>query len=172
MKYFIMTILLLTSLPCIATIYMQKNADGSVTYSDVPLKDAEPVSLSSGNSVPSTNMSKPPAKTAGAKPAEEYYKSFKIISPKDGETIQNQPAINVKVATDPEFRAGDTIQVFLDGQPWSDPVAGTSLDMTNVDRGTHTLYVKLLGSNRQTLKQTETITIYVHHVNTNFKPNR
>lgn len=170
-----MTMLLLISLPCIASIYMQKDADGDVSYSDIPLNNAEPISLSPTNSVPATkNASSVTVSTSTTdteKPSETpYYNSFKIISPANNESIQNQPVVTVKVATDPEFRAGDTVQVYLDGKPWGVPTTGTSIDMINVDRGEHTLYAILLDSAQQILKQSDTIKIFVHRVNTNFKP--
>lgn len=171
MKYFIMILLLLTSLPCIAAIYTQTNADGSVTYSDVPFKNAEAVSLSPGNSVSSKPATaKTSANSSATASTTDYYKSFKLISPENNASIQNQPVITVTVATEPEFRSGDVVQVYLDGKPWSEPVSGTRIDMVNVERGEHTLSATLMDSNRQTLKQSDTIKIFVHRVNTNFSP--
>jgi hypothetical protein len=174
-----MTILLLNSLQCIAGIYMQKNADGNVTYSDVPFSNAQPVSLSPANSVPSTTSTPATGNTvapaigttstsAEEPAATDYYNTFTMISPANNETIQNQPVITVKVATDPEIRAGDTVQVFLDGKPWDKPVPGTSINLVNVERGEHTLYAKLLDNKQQTIKQTNAIKIFVHRASSNF----
>lgn len=178
MRYLILVLLLLTSLPCISSIYMQKDSDGDVTYTDIPLNNAQPISLSPTNSVPSTT---PPA-TAPAnntttttsvateeEKTEVTYKTFAIISPVNNDTIQNQPIITVKIAIEPELRAGDTIQVYLDGKAWGTPVSSTSIDLTNVERGEHTLSAKLFDNTQNMLKQTEAIKIFVHRASANFK---
>lgn len=180
MKKLLAILLLVTSLPCAAGIYMQKDADGNITYTDTPSSNAEPVSLDLTNSVPSTGNSSNTAKKMSASnttdavitdqaTSNDFYKSFKIVSPANNDTIQNQPVITVKVDTDPALRAGDAIQVYLDGKAWNGPVKGTSINLDNVSRGEHTLSATLLDSAGSILKQTTPIKIFVHRASANFR---
>jgi hypothetical protein len=168
---------MIACLQSFAEIYMQKNTNGSVTYTDTPSQNTKAVSLSPVNTLPSVSEPPPPAPSkpvqwqqAKVEEAHQPYNSFNIISPANNESIQNQPVFTVRMTTDPKLQKGDTIQVYLDGKPWGPPAASTSVEMINVERGQHSLSAKLLDSSQQTLKEAGPITIFVHRVSTNFKP--
>lgn len=173
-------LLALVSLTCHAGIYMQKDDDGNIIYTDIPNNNSQPVSLTSVNSVPATTMSKPQEteqqtaqenlEVEAAIVENKPYLSFNIASPTNNATFQNQSTITVRLSINPPLQPGDMIQLFLDGQAIGQPVAKTSIDIVNITRGEHTLFAKLLNSAQQTLKQTESVKIFVHLANLNTRP--
>lgn len=178
MKYWIAVLLLLFTIDCHAEIYQQQDVDGHTIYSDIPLNNNaqklnSPASLksSSGASSQTTTTVATPSETqpslATPKSIKQSYKVFLIAAPKDQETIQNQPVIPVKIDIDPPLQEGDKIQLFLDGKPWKDAVASTELQLAEVDRGIHQLSASLIDANKIVLKQSGSITIYVHHASVN-----
>lgn len=160
---------------CFASIYMQKDANGSISYSDVPKNNSESISLSSVSFVPSTNgqsVITPNVAQEGSQPLTEHnpYQSFTIVWPGDNETVQNEASITVRTATNPTLQPGDTIQLFVDGQPWGEPEPTTNITLTNISRGEHSLSAKLYDSNQRILKQTNTVKVFIHKPSLNFTP--
>jgi hypothetical protein len=154
-----------------ASIYVQVDSNGHTTYSDVPLSQgAKPLSLPNKKSVnsitqaPSIPSITSPSPTTISNTQEKErnpYSTFMIVSPKNGESIANQPNVTVTVKIEPELLSGDTIQAYLDGSPVSAPATTTHIPLGLIERGTHTLSVKLFDRNQQLLKASDTITIYV-----------
>jgi hypothetical protein len=89
---------------------------------------------------------------------------LEIASPKNQETLQNQqPTIPVIVNVEPSLQNNDKIQIFVDGQPWGPALKSTTFDLPKIDRGTHQIYAVILSDNNEVLKQTTSITIFVHY---------
>ncbi len=174
---FFILFLLVYSSTIFADIYIQKDEQGNVIYSDTPLKNNAAIVAP-----PSTTTSK---KSASENKTEEFatsldqkvsidriapYKKFVIISPKDQDTIQNQPIIPIQVSIDPVLRKGDKIQLFLDGTMWGAPNESTSLNINILERGTHKLFAAIIDQNQKVLQKTNEITIYVHRASTFNRP--
>jgi len=180
MRYLFFLVLFCISLICSADIYTRIDKNGNISYSDTPLgthsvkiKAPEVSTVPStstqqdqqqDNSLQSSQLSNHSAPIHSKKP----YTTFTISSPAEQETLQNQPMIVVKVVVAPPLQEGDTIQLFLDGTPWGDARATTQFELTAPNRGTHQLSAKILDSNMQILKVSNSNTIYVHqaHVGT------
>lgn len=182
MKYFLAILLLLNSILCHAAIYMQSDQNGNAVFSDTPLSpNAQKISIGRPQTVSSSTTTEPtpeaplvlgahkssPAnKNTKAPIAEENvklpYTVFEIESPKDQDTIQNQPSFPVLMRIEPKLQPGDKVQLFIDGQPWGEPRASAQLQLDLVDRGTHQLYAELIDANGTVLKQTSPITFFNH----------
>ena len=185
MKYMLLVLLVVLSLVCHAAIYLQTDKQGNETYSDTPLtNDAKTIELSpAGHYLSSTqittNVATPPppvtpmttATTAAASevqpaaanlPVRQIYTTFIIESPKDQESIQNQPIIAVTIQVTPDLQLGDKIQMYLDGKAIDNPSATNHFALQNVSRGTHQLYAELQDANGKTINQTPVITVFVH----------
>lgn len=173
MRIFILLLFLIFSSFSHAQVYLQFDKNGNPVYSDIPLSSTARKILPKNKEIPTQTIEtieiKPP------KPTNENltpvisgvqklpYKEFLIQSPKDQETIQNQPIIPVIFTVEPELQLGDKIQLFFDGKPWGQPEATTQFQLVNVDRGIHQLSADLLDKQQKILNQTPNITIYVHH---------
>lgn len=170
MRLMIVLVLLFSTI-CFADVYMQKNDEGVTTYSDTPSQNAEKIAIPDNKPVtlppaiaPSTDTNGTPStgmtKNASVHPS---YKVFRISSPTDQETIQNQPSIPVTIAIDPPMQPGDKIQLFLDGKDRGTPTESTHLDAGLVERGTHTLSATIMDANGKVISQSSAVTIFVHH---------
>lgn len=179
MKHLFIGLLLLATSICLAQVYQQIDKHGGITYSDSPLNNsAEPINLPTINQIQAPQAA--PSSTSGTDSSvttqttqglpladnnnlNQPYTTFLIDTPKNEETIQNQPIIPVKIKTDPALRDGDTIQLLVDGNPSGPPQSGKEFELKDVDRGTHQISAVLIGQNQSILNQSNTITIYVHH---------
>lgn len=188
MKRAALLFLLLNMVVCHAAIYMQTDKNGNTVYSDTPFGHAQRMELPSGNQVSPSKVILPVAVPVSTKPGpsegplldttvvpveqltHQPYVTFYINSPKDQESIQNQPVIPVEITLEPKLQQGDTVQLVLDEKLAGHPVESTHLELNQIDRGVHQLYAIILDSNQKITNKTKSITIYVHRVNINFRP--
>lgn len=174
-KYLIWIVLWLSPVICTAAIYQQTDKNGNTVYSDTPLNhNAEKVILpsisevrsSSGQANTSVSMIQPQTPFSTKESIKKPYIVFSITSPENETTFHNQPVIPVIIKLEPELQKGDKIQLVLDGAPQGPAVASTTLALLQVNRGTHQLSATLLDNN-QAIKQSNTITLYIHHTSIN-----
>lgn len=165
MRYFLMLILLFTSLVCLAAIYLQKDTEGNFIYSDTPLApNAQPInSTQRSSTLPVLEPATPPVTPLQKNTKNKPYTTFLIISPTNQETIQNQPTITISIHIEPKLQPGDKIQLYIDGKMWGNPEASTQITLDHIDRGMHQLYATLLNQNGASIKQSNSVTLYVHY---------
>ena len=119
-------------------------SNGQVIYSDKP-----PPEATSGEEVtvePLQTFKVPPAppledSTAGKdeKQDDGGYQEFKVTSPANDAVIRdNGGNVRVSLSLSPGLRGGHTIEVMMDGKSIGSG-QGTSVTLTEVDRGTHTV---------------------------------
>ncbi|MES2217503.1 MAG: DUF4124 domain-containing protein [Pseudomonadota bacterium] len=178
MRYLLLVSFLLLSLTCVAAIYMQKDAKGNISYSDIPTTDATRVDLPPPTT---TSFSTPAAPAAGkaaatsgkagkvgvtpteTTDARQTYTAFSISSPTEQQTFQNQRDIAVQFNLAPSLQKGDSIQLFVDGSKVGEPAATTQFQVNQLPRGTHQVSANLLDSNKAVLKQAASVTFFVHY---------
>jgi len=147
-------------------IFKKIEPDGSVTFTDQPLEDAElttgsPISVVDGPAAPLTAPDTVPAPVAAAPTVE----GVKILLPLDGDTLidQGQP-LRVDVITrppiDPNANHGLLTELLLDGAPLTRGAAG-ALQAAMPDRGTHTLQARVQSAQGRTLAESEVVTVHV-----------
>lgn len=166
---------LLSATICYSAVYMHKDSNGNIIYSDTPLDNAAKINVPTVlNYVPSTQSSavtKDNAKSLIAL-TEKKYTDFEIISPKDQDTIQNQPIFPVILNIKPELQKGDKVQLILDNQIYGIAQESTQIQLDQVERGTHQLYAVLLDKEQRVIQQSNVITIYVHRASAKFKTSK
>jgi hypothetical protein len=118
--------------------------DGIVHYSDVPIEGAEAVNLSEYNKKTGARIFNGRTVTNNAEPAKEFvYDSIIIASPSAEQTLWNiEGLLNVSVAVSPELQRGHRIRAYFDGE--ARDVNGTSFQILNVYRGTHSLQAEIV----------------------------
>lgn len=176
MKKFTWMLLSVLSLNAYAQIYITQEANGDIIYSDVPTANAKPVVLSEEKpkSPPTEiNADKTTSKIKNTPPKETNvtYKTFRIISPVDQETIQNQPALLLNLKVDPQLNANDKIQIIIDGKQAGALSSSTHINVGLVERGAHEVYGLIVDKNKRYVMQSNVITIYVQQAHTG-KPNQ
>lgn len=186
MKQIILVLFFLVACSTFADVYKSIDADGNVTYSDAPMNEqAEKIDLPEDHTDESLTPAAPTEENVGqdantitetsevsgeesanntllVKTPKKPYTKFAILSPVNGETIQNQPTIMVQITIDPQLQEGDMIQVYLDGSPWGPPAHTNQFQFSRPDRGTHQISAKLLGDNNTVLKDSGSHTVYIH----------
>jgi uncharacterized protein DUF4124 len=121
------------------TVYKSVDEKGNVIFTDKPSADAEQIKIQKLQTIENPN----PIKTKGAsnksKSKEETYKTLKFTSPEDGAGIRdNAGSVSISLTLEPGLRGGDKIIISMDGEEISNGSA-TSISLSNVDRGTHSL---------------------------------
>lgn len=122
-------------------VYKYTLSNGDVVYSDKPppADQAEEITLE-----PLQGFNLPPApslNTTAAKrePEPVGYEEFKVTSPTNDQTIRdNGGNVPVSLSLLPGLQGGHSIEVLMDGQSIGSG-GGTSVTLTEVDRGTHTV---------------------------------
>lgn len=152
-----------------AQIYKKVLPDGSVVFTDEPSPGAEPIRvepLPTYKAPPrkqkAEDTSGAPADSAATQPAT--YKRFVIESPVNDATIRDN-AGNVAIALTVEpalaTEQGHTVSLFLDGRPVVHGATSTTLSLSAVDRGTHTVEAALIDAQGKTLKRTPPLVFHL-----------
>lgn len=143
------------------TVYKAIAKDGSISFSDEAEHGSEAITVKPIATIPAMdikqNKTLNPQKTSSAEP----YQSLTIVSP-GNDTALNSGSGNVQVVVKsiPGLRRGHLFSLELDGVTASTQQANT-FTLNAVDRGTHTLTIKILDSQQQTLKAAiSTMTIH------------
>lgn len=162
-----MLLLLLVPLAAHAEIYRSVDSAGNVVYSDQPRPGSKPVKL------PGISTYKPSAATraaekakAPAPPGATSSHQVTITNPADQATIRdNAGNVPVQVQVQPplDAAAGQRLSVSVDGSSDVYTATSNSFQLQNINRGTHTVTVWVVGPNDEPLGPKATTTFFMHH---------
>jgi hypothetical protein len=162
-----LVIILLASLAFVTAhagdLYKWVDNHGVVHYSDEPHKGAKKVDLPglSRYSRPSAPVSSNTHDNTSS--SADAYKQFEVVTPKSKQTIHaNDGKVPVNVAMDPPLRQGEKLVYTLDDKR-AGTSTSTSITLTNVVRGTHTLAVSAINGKGKTVARAPSVTFYVRH---------
>lgn len=156
-------------------IYKIVGADGQVTFSDTPPVggQAEKVELAPINIQPITlprplPMRKLSPKADSGAGENTGPVSIQIVSPQDGTTIPpGQRLVALQVDVQPVYPDGARFFAVIDGQPWRGSSSGSALDISMLERGSHSVQVVLTDASGRVLAQSPMITLYVQRPSVN-----
>jgi hypothetical protein len=145
-----------------ATVYRWVDENGVTHYSDQPHENAEKVTISAPQtfsaphqSQPNNSSSRPPA------PAGPTY-SCSITQPANDDTFPNATAVVTTAQANPVPREGDKVVLVFDGSKVQNfPPGGGAFQLTNLDRGTHTLQAQVEDSSGKIVCQSSTVSFTV-----------
>ena len=143
------------------TVYKAVSEDGSISFSDEAQIGSEAIKVKPVTTIPAIDIKQNKSLSVNDSQAKDYYQSLSIISPSN-DTAINSGGGNVAVVVEakPDLRNSDSFKLELDGTEVATQ-KGTTFNLNNVDRGTHTLSVKIINRNNQTLKAAiSTMTIH------------
>lgn len=162
-------LLLLFALPAVAQIYKYTDANGNTAYSSQPPNGtkAETVDLPPLNSVntvaPVTPPPAPPNETRAVS-GSAAYPTLQLTDLPDDEALRaNNGTFIVGVKIDPRLQPGHRLQLLLDGAPYGQPTNVPRIQLTELDRGEHSLAVQVL-QNERSIQTSETVTLTVQRV--------
>ncbi len=197
MKYTFPKSLLLILLASIsianAGVYKGVSSDGEVVYSDVPFRqsaefNAPPIAvlempdvildkvlLEETAKADKVEADKIAAERSQAGKAEikrqaEYpYIKFFIESPKDKESIWNNPDLAVSLHLTPSLNnvKKHKIWLLLDGEPLVKNSVSVSIPTGRLDRGEHKLQAQVRDGKGTLVTKTKTIVVYIHYSSVN-----
>jgi hypothetical protein len=143
-------------------IYKWEDENGQTHYSDVPQEGAIEIELQPVQTFAAPAVKSTANEDRADNKKKQGYEAFEISSPSDEETIWNNGGtISVNLTASPALKEGHLILLYLDGKSVAEPAKGTSAQIPNVERGTHTLQAELLDSKGRSLMKSSLITIYV-----------
>lgn len=173
-------------------IYRTVDEDGNVVFTDVPPRPGEP-----GEAVElgqSSTFSPPPAAQApqpsertmrleewlgedGEESAEDAavssYSSLNIVTPADDAGLRdNAGNVTVTAEVSPDLQPGHVLELYLDGQLVQSTRSGSVFQLSNVDRGTHTIEVRVADAAGNPLIRSEPRTFHLQRRSVLLQPAR
>ncbi len=144
-----------------AGIYKWVDENGKIHYSDSEVEGAEQVELP--KAVTYTPTATNPAAGDETKPEENLgYTNMSIVKPKMNETIRNNNGdVDVGIDLTPGLKPGNSITLYLDGKEALRGSTQTSITLSKVERGTHTLRASVFDKNSVALISSNSIIFHL-----------
>ena len=165
----LLSLALVTASPDVdAKIYRTVDANGTVAFTDVPPKDDQlPIEVDTRNAYTPVAPAAAPQAEAEPEIAEEdvevSYTALRITAPSQDEPVrENAGNVTISVAATPALDAshGHTLQVIMDGVVMAND-GGSSLSLTNVDRGAHNVIAQIVDADGQIKITSESVTFHM-----------
>ncbi|NMH67168.1 DUF4124 domain-containing protein [Shewanella salipaludis] len=156
-----------------ATVYKWVDKDGKVHYSDEPKANAQVLELKENTqnaiALPS------PAPDAGRRSAtampDEIHYQLNIASPAEEATIRNNNGdFELRVEVTPELAGQHLLALFMDGKLQGEPQRQSLFSLKNIDRGAHSLQVRVVTQNGKVLASSSPRKIFLHQAAQFAKP--
>ena len=160
---FVIAILLFAITPLQAQqtkkVFVTRDANGVLVFSDSPQPDAEEVNLSSrANVMVATDPTLP-----NNKKVEKDVFSIAIVQPEEQGTVRdNTGSVYVTGKISPMFQRGLRVRLLLDGAPQGEPQNNTVFILRDVERGEHKLQMELFDQNGKLIAVSPVTTFYLH----------
>ena len=145
-------------------IYVWRNDEGVLVFSDSPKPGAEEVEIKEPNNMSSIDTS---LLDLTPKVIKEDYE-VEINQPAMNATIRdNTGSVYVAGRIKPIFKRGLKIQLYLDDKPYEKPQPHSMFVLRNIDRGEHIIKMKLLNEKGKVIASSKPITFYMHRASVN-----
>ena len=163
MKLYLVSLLCLFCLPVMATeVYISRDANGNIIYSDQPSQNAEKLKVRELPSVPA--LAPPPSAQQPARVNGPVfsYTSLSIITPQNGHQLAMGYTGNIEVSgvLSPGLRESDTL-LLLDNGTVIATGRQSFFQLTNLDRGEHQLQMVVRNKEGITMISSNPVTLYV-----------
>lgn len=170
MRPLLICLLLSLALPASAQIYKYTDANGNTVFTDQPPEGqaTQDVQLPATNSVsmPVPTSSAPTTSTADTADNGAPYSTLQLTGIPDDEALRsNNGTFSIGVDIQPRLANNHRLRLLLDGKPHGQPSNVPRLQVSNADRGEHSVAVEVLNG-EQSIQQSATTTFTVQRVNT------
>lgn len=167
MRQSLALVLLLLALPAVAQIYKYTDANGNTAFSNQPPDGtkAETVDLpplnSVGGAAPAPPLPSPSQNQPQPQPSSASYQTLQLTDlPNDEALRANNGSFIIGVMIQPRLQPGHQLQLVVDGKPYGQPTNVPRVQVTELDRGEHSLSVQVL-QGTQVVQQSQTINLTV-----------
>lgn len=156
-------ILLVTTAVAAEGVWKWKDAAGVTHYSDQPAPGAERVDLKVQLfKAPHVDPIASSQNSSRQRPSVTSYRSLEIWKPASQETVANSGGqVSVRLRADPQLSPGDAMALYLDGRKVEGAPEALDYELSNVDRGVHTLTAAIFTSRGQQVIESPTVTFTV-----------
>ena len=169
MRPLLACLLLALALPTSAQIYKYTDANGNTVFTNQPPDGtaAESVELPPTNTVEMQTPSMPASDDNAPAQSEAPYSVLSLTGIPDDEAMRaNNGTFVVGVNIQPRLQPGHQLRLILDGEPYGQASNVPSLQLTNVERGEHSLAVAVVAGER-IIQQSATETFTVQRISVN-----
>ena len=143
-----------------ATVYRWVDENGVTHYSDQPHEGAEKVTVSAPQTYSAPRQA--PSSNSASRPATAQTYTCAITQPANDDTFPNTTAVINAVQATPAPRQGDQVVLMFDGlRVQNFPPGGGAFQLTNLDRGTHTLQAQIQDGSGKVVCQSATVSFTV-----------
>ncbi|MFQ3209080.1 MAG: hypothetical protein ACI9U5_000931 [Colwellia sp.] len=148
-------------------VYVWRNGEGILVFSDSPIAGAEEVKTKPGNIIQlSTSIDTKVLDITPQGMLEEY--EIVINTPKNNATIRdNTGSIYISGGIKPRFKTGLEVQLLLDGKPHNKPQTHSIFSLRDINRGEHKIKMLLLDEKGKVIASSTLVTFYMHRASTN-----
>ncbi|MGB1197845.1 MAG: DUF4124 domain-containing protein [Thalassotalea sp.] len=148
-----------------AKVYVWRNADGVLVYSDSPKPGAEEVKIQDPN-ISSSSVDTSVLDITPKEISNKY--QVEITQPENNATIRdNTGSVYVSGRIKPVFKRGFSIILYLDGKPHLKPQSHSMFVLRDIDRGEHQIKMDLVDKKGKVIASSELITFYMHRASVN-----
>jgi hypothetical protein len=158
MRNLVFIISMFMALPLYARdVYKYTAEDGEVIYSERYHPEAERIRVTDpkkGAAPPSPDEQNDKARAEAGE-----YETFAIVQPGDNEMVRNEEGtVNVGISISPNLAESHIIHLYVDGTKLDSDIRQTQLSLQKLSRGTHSLQAKIVNSEGQSIKESNSIT--------------
>ncbi|MDH5784293.1 MAG: DUF4124 domain-containing protein [Chromatiales bacterium] len=164
MRLYILLLLLICHPLAAETGYRYIHPDGTVEFSDAPIKGGEEIKL---EQVPTIKMPATSGRSAGSRDGKakqreaEERRSVTIASPQANQNIRfDGKGFDVSVSVSPSLQKGERVVIELDGRKVAEG-AGSSFNVGPVFRGTHTVAAHIVAEGGSRVASSPSVTFTV-----------
>ncbi len=146
-------------------IYLWRDKQGVLVYSDTAIPGAEEVEIKTANTVKSSIEIS--VLDISPKVIDENY-AVSITQPASNATVRdNTGSVYISVNINPIFKPGHKVQLYLDDEPYKQPQSRSMFVLRNIDRGEHIIKMTLLSDKGKIIATSSPVTFYMHRVSVN-----
>ncbi len=169
MRAVVCFLLMTVAFPLLADVYRSMDGQGNFVFSDKPSPGAEKIEARSAPSIKlhGSGDAQPSDKNSTKSAEEEKptrYTALKITAPENDQAVRdNAGNVSIDVAIKPALntKQGHRLGVVLDGRLQPETWSGNHAQLTNVNRGTHTLQAVVMNKAGNILIRSESLTFHL-----------
>lgn len=152
-------------------IYRSTDSEGNPVFSDSGPENAPQVDVQQPQTYKGdqyANEARQQAQSGGdqsnRKPSGPPYTVMKITSPENQTSIRdNAGNVQIGIELKPDLKKGQRLVLLMDGKPVQEVSSSGPIDLTNIDRGTHTVQLQAVDpATAHVLQSSPTVTFTLH----------
>jgi len=145
-------------------IYRWVDEEGKTHFSDTAVPGTDEVEVKENNLLFSDTVKVASADKTNDENHDKAVINYQvnITSPADNQALRsNNGNIDIHVAIEPAKKHTQTLQLYLDGKKLGNPQISPTIQVQNIDRGTHQVQVELLSKSGKVLAKTPIVTVHL-----------